>query len=397
MSVRAQTSVAEFVGLMALLMSLTALTIDTMLPALSQIGASLGVKNPNDSQLIITTIFMGMAFGLILFGPLSDSYGRKNAIHLGVLAFLFGSLVSLFAPDFKIMLLGRVLQGFGISSIRVSALAMIRDRFEGREMGRIMSMIMIVFIMTPALAPSAGWLILLFAHWRAIFGLFVLLGLAAMLWLHFRQPETLPPEKRRKFSLRNIRAGALETLKHPVARGYTIVSGLIFGGFVGYLSSSQQILQVQYGLGEYFSIYFGALALAIGAASFANSRLLKKYTMETLCLISLATLSVISTLFFLYAYYAAGQPDFFTFTIYLAITFFGFGILFGNFNALAIQPLGHIAGVANSVIGSVQTLLSMALGGAIGQLYDGTVLPLVLGFLLPGVAALLLTLYTRSS
>lgn len=385
----------EFVFLMATLMSLAALAIDAMLPALGQMATSLAVTNANDTQLIISMIFLGMALGLMLYGPFSDSFGRKNAIYLGVAIFLAGSLVSIFATNLPVMLAGRILQGFGAASCRVITLAMIRDKFEGREMARIMSLIMIIFIMVPALAPSVGQLILFFADWRAIFALFIVVAIMGLLWLHFRQPETLPPGKRLEFSLATIRAGSLETLRHPVARGYMLASGLIFGAFVGYLSSAQQILQVQYRLGDLFSIYFGGLALAIGFASYANSKLVMKFGMERLCLVSLTVLTSTSLLFYLYAQNASGHPGFYALMGYLLVTFFGFGILFGNFNSLAVQPLGHIAGVANSVIGSVQTFLAMGFGGLIGQLYDGTVLPLVLGFLILGSASLALTIYTN--
>jgi DHA1 family bicyclomycin/chloramphenicol resistance-like MFS transporter len=386
----------EFVGLMALLMSLTALTIDAMLPALSQIGVSLEVQNPNDVQLVVSTIFLGMAVGLMLYGPFSDSFGRKKAVYLGMSFYLIGSMVSFFSTNFTVMLVGRVLQGFGAASCRVISLSMIRDKFEGREMGRIMSLVMIIFILVPALAPSIGQAILLFTGWRAIFGLFITLGVGSLLWLHFRQPETLPVNKRLEFSLSTIIAGTLETLKHPVARGYTIASGLIFGAFVGYLSSAQQILQTQYKLGDLFSIYFGCLALAIGCASFVNSRVVLKFGMEKPCFLSLVVLSITSSLFYSYVQIVSLHPTLNLFMGYLLITFFCFGILFGNFNALAVEPLGHIAGVANSVISSIQTLLAVALGGVIGRLYDGTVLPLVLGFLILGVLSLAITVRTAT-
>lgn len=389
-----KTGGREFVILMATLMSLVALSIDAMLPALAQMGTSLAVSNVNDTQFIISTVFLGMALGLMIYGPFSDSYGRKSAIYLGVSIFIAGSLVSLFATDLPVMLAGRILQGFGAASCRVITLAMIRDKFEGREMARVMSLIMIIFIMVPALAPSIGQGILLIADWRAIFALFIGVAIVGLLWLHFRQPETLPREKRLEFSLATIKAGSLETLANPVARGYMLASGLIFGAFVGYLGSAQQILQVQYQLGEMFSIYFGGLALAIGFASYANSKLVMKFGMERLCLVSLTLLSSTSLLFYFYAQNAGGHPDLVALMGYLLVTFFGFGILFGNFSSLAVQPLGHIAGVANSVIGSVQTFLAMGLGGLIGHLYDGTVLPLVLGFLILGSASLALTIYT---
>ena len=391
---QSQKSNREFVALMALLMSLVALTIDTMLPALGQIGVSLEVQNQNDLQLIVSSIFLGMALGVMLYGPFSDSYGRKNAVYLGIFFYLIGSLVSFFSTDFTVMLVGRVLQGFGGAACRVVTLSMIRDKFKGREMARIMSLVMIVFILVPAIAPSVGQAILIVTGWRAIFELFIVIAVGSLLWLHFRQPETLPKHKRLEFSLSTIVAGALETLKHPVARGYTVASGLIFGAFVGYLSSAQQILQIQYKLGDLFSIYFGCLALAIGCASFVNSKIVLIIGMEMPCFISLIVLSITSSLFYLYLQGLSADPALYLFIGYLLITFFCFGILFGNFNALAVEPLGHIAGIASSVISSIQTLLAVTLGGVIGRLYDGTVLPLVLGFLILGVVSLAVTFHT---
>lgn len=392
----------EFISLMALLMSLVALTIDAMLPALSQIGDDLNVTNPNDVQLVVSTVFLGMALGLMLYGPISDSYGRKRAIYLGIVIFLVGSLISSLSTNFTLMLVGRVIQGFGAAACRVVTLAMIRDNFSGKEMGRVMSLIMMIFIMVPALAPSLGQLVLLVAEWRVIFWLIFLLALAGLLWLYFRQEETLDEDSRIPFSFENIISGVRETLKNPFTRGYTIASGLMFGAFVGYLSTAQQILQVQYQLGDLFSLYFGCLALAIGCSSFVNSHLVMRYPMETLCLVSLSALSVISLAFYGYIEFylmpaksvgTVAQPTLLALMVYLAAVFFCFGILFGNFNTLAVHPLGHIAGVATSVISSVQTLLSVVIGGLIGQCYNGTIQPLVSGFLVCGVLTLSITLY----
>ena len=375
---------------MAMVMSLMALAIDAMLPALAAIGTSLNVQDPNDNQLIISSIFLGMSLGLMLYGPISDAYGRKKSIYLGVSIFLIGDLISLFAQDFSLMILGRLLQGFGAAACRVVSIAMIRDRFSGKEMASVMSLIMMTFIMVPALAPSLGQGILLFAPWQGIFVLLFVFALSAMLWLHFRQAETLAAQNRIAFSYKNIKAGVLETLCHPVARPYTLAGGIMFGSFVGYLSSAQQIFQVQYLSGEMFAIYFGLLALALGLASFSNSKLVHMFSMESLCRVAVSILSVISLMFFAYAYAHSGQPPFIAFMIYQALTFFCFGILFGNFNTLAIHPLGHIAGVANSVISMVSTFISVLIGALIGQLYDGTILPLVLGFAGCGALALLI-------
>lgn len=263
-------------------------------------------------------------------------------------------------------------------------------------MGKIMSLIMLIFIIIPALAPSIGQFILFWVQWRAIFGLFLLLGSINLLWLNFRQPETLPKANRLPFSLSTILKGTIEALKHPLTRGYILASGLMFGGFIGYLSSAQQILQVQYKLGDLFPIYFGCIALSIGISSFVNAQLLAKFSMEILCLISLISVSTLSFLFYIYAQVVSGQPNFAIFMVYLIFTFFGFGLLFANFNTLAMQPLAHIAGVASSVISTVQMLLSVTLGGIVGWLYNGTVLPLVLGFLIFSILALLIIIHTQS-
>ncbi len=393
---KSQAGNVEFICLMAVLMSLVALAIDAVLPALTKIGESLGVGSANSTQLVISIFFIGMSFGQMIYGPISDSFGRKKALYLGMFIFLLGSVVSLFSTTFTAMLIGRACQGFGISSCRVISLAMIRDKFEGREMARIMSLIMVFFIMVPAIAPSLGQVVLFYADWRAIFSLVVVVAVVGFFWLFFRQPETLAQEKRRPFLPATIIAGIVETLKHPLSRAYTLASGIIFGAFIGYLSSAPQILQIQYGLGEAFSLYFGGLAVAIGISSFFTSKLVMRFGMEKLSFFALILLVLASSLFFLYAQSVSGHPPLFCFMAYLTVTFFCFGVLFGGFNTLAVQPLGHIAGVATSVISSVQTLVSVAVGGLVGQCYNGTVLPLVLGFLLCGLVSLAIMIYVRS-
>jgi MFS transporter, DHA1 family, multidrug resistance protein len=395
MSRKSRKGRGEFICRMAVLMSLVALAIDAVLPALGQIGTSFGVVDGNDNQLVISLFFLGMACGQMLYGPFSDSYGRKPAIYLGISVFVVGSIVSLTAVSFAAMLTGRILQGFGICCCRVVGMAMIRDSLEGREMARAMSLIMVIFIIVPALAPSLGQLILFVSDWRSIFGLIVVAAAASLLWTFLRQPETLAPERRRRFAASVIGAGIVETLRHPLSRAYTLASGIIFGGFIGYLNSAQQILQLQYRLGDAFSLYFGVLAAAIGLSSFINARLVMRFGVERPSFLALLVLSGCSLVFALVAGEVSEAAGLWPFMAYLIIAFFCFGILFGGFSTLAVQPLGHIAGVATSVISSLQTLVSTLVGGIIGWCYNGTVLPLVWGFFFCGTVSLAIMVYVR--
>lgn len=371
---------AEFIALMAMLMAMVALTIDTMLPALIQIGTSLNVQQVNDSQLIVGTVFLGMAMGQMMYGPLSDAYGRKPAIYLGMIIFLIGNIIAITAESFNTLLLGRILQGMGAASSRVVTLAMVRDCFEGKQMAKVMSLIMMMFIMVPAIAPIIGQGILLFSGWRSIFIFLFVYGFIAVIWMNRRQAETLKKSDRIPFSLANIISGTKETLGTASSRNYTLAGGIMFGAFIGYLASSQQILQIQYGLGKLFPIYFGILAVAIGVASFINSKLVMHISLEKLCSVALAVICILSGVFFGLIHLYDNDPPLWLFMSYLIGMFFCFGILFGNFNTLAVHPLGHIAGIANSVISTTQTLISVVIGSLIGQAYNGTVLPLTLGF-----------------
>lgn len=371
----------EFIALMACLMSLVALTIDSILPALTQIGDTLNVAHANDTQMVLSSVFFGMAFGLILFGPLADSFGRKRTLYLGITIFLIGDLISIFAQSFETMIAGRVIQGFGAASCRVVTTTMIRDKFKGAQMGRVMSLIMMVFILVPALAPTIGQVILLFGGYRSIFGFVFIFALACLIWLQVRQVETQAKEHKRAFSRTVIFAGFKETITHPVTQLYILASGIIFGSFIGYLSTSQQILQVLYDTGEQFPLYFGILTIAIGFSSFANSKLVMKIKMERLCLIALFSSAVCSIGFILLLSANDLHLSLPSFLLYITLTFFCFGMLFGNLSTLAVQPLGHIAGVATSTVSSIQTFISVFIGGMIGSHYNGTVVPLVLGFM----------------
>ncbi|MEZ4684387.1 MAG: multidrug effflux MFS transporter [Caldilineaceae bacterium] len=378
----------EFVALMASMTALVALSIDAMLPALAEIANDLGAQRANDSQLVISLIFLGLAIGQIFYGPLSDSIGRKPAIYLGFALFSVGCLLGLFAVDFRMMLIGRFLQGFGVAGPRGVSIALVRDQYEGRAMARVMSFVMTVFILVPIVAPMLGQALVLVVHWRAIFALYLLLVLIIGGWFLLRQPETLVEARRTPFHLGRILAAFREVFVNRIALGYTIMAGLVSGGFVGYLNSAQQIFQEEYGLGARFPFYFAALALALGTASFLNARLVMRFGMRTLSRWALFLLSALSLLFLFVALARGGNPTLWLLMSYFMVAFFAVGILFGNLNARAMVPLGHIAGVGAAVVGALSTLISALLGALIGQSYNGTVLPLVGGFALFGLLAL---------
>jgi len=381
----------EFIVLLALTISLVALAIDSMLPALSEIATDLGVTNPNDRQMVITVLFAGFGIAQILYGPISDSVGRKPAIYAGFVVFIAGSILSILSQDFTTMLIGRFLQGFGAAGPRTVTVAMVRDRYEGRAMARIMSLVTSVFILVPVLAPSIGQGILLVAHWRAIFWMLLVLGIITALWFALRLDETLTRERRRELSLMRILRAVVETFRTRVALGYMTATGLVFGAFIGYLASAQQIFQEMFGMGKLFPICFGTLAITFGAASLTNAKLVMRYGMRKLSHRALIGHTILSLVFVVIAIYLDGKPPFLLFMAYMMGAFFLIGLLFGNFNAMAMAPLGHIAGVGAAVIGMMTTFISVGCGAVIGHAYQGTILPLAIGFAVLGVLSLLVT------
>ncbi len=379
----------EFIALMALLMSLMALSIDIMLPALAQIGQDLLVTHSNDNQLIISLLFLGFGVGMIFYGPLSDSFGRKPAIYIGLSLAIAGCVISLFAESFFIMLLGRFLQGLGLASARIITVALVRDLYHGNEMGKVMSLIMAIFILVPILAPALGQGILFVAHWRMIFVFILVLSIMILIWFTLRQAETIHDEDKIPFSFQKIIANLWLILKNKDVMAYTVMSGFVFSAFLGYLNSAQQIFQEQYHLGVKFPLYFGVLAISVGCASLLNAKLVMKYGMHDMSKYALLAISLISIFFFAFSATSHGHPNLWQLMIYLAIVLFCFGILMGNLNGLAMEPLGHMAGIGASLVGAVSTFIAVPFGAIIGQSYAQSVLPLILGFITFSLLSLL--------
>ena len=385
-------SYVEFVVLVSMMMSLMAFSIDAMLPALPQIGSDLNVQNANDRQLVVSTIFLGVAVGQFFFGPLSDKTGRKPAIYTGYILYICGALLSAFASGFPMMLFGRLLQGTGVSAPRAVLLALVRDIYEGRLMARVMSFVSTVLLLIPMLAPTLGQAILFYAGWRSIFSSFIVMALVTGIWFALRMPETLAPEERTPFSLKRIVATTFEIIKIRTAFGYTISIGLISGAFLGYLNSAQQIFQEGYALGERFPLFFAVIAFSIGVASFLNARLVVRLGMRFLVWRSLIIILGLTIITLGITLVTSGRLPLWLLMTYLMFTFFCVGILFGNQNALAMEPLGHLAGIGAAVVGSLSTLISIPLGTFIGRSYNGTAVPLIIGIaLLSGLS--LVTVY----
>lgn len=377
----------EFIVLMAYLTAIIALSIDAMLPALGVMGADLHVVRQNDIQLVIGFIFIGMTLGQLFYGPLADAIGRKKSLYFGLGIYIAGSAICWVAPSLRIMLIGRFLQGIGASAPRIGTMAIIRDKYQGREMAQIFSLVMGIFILVPCIAPTLGQIIIHLAGWRSIFAFYIFCAVVGLIWAHFRLEETLTPEKRRPLDIGHIISGFKQAATTPVTLGYTIASGLSFSALIGYLSCSQQIFQGLFETGDMFALYFGVLAGAIGAAFFTNSALVQKYGMRRITRIALCAQVMCAGVFFLYLLFA--PPTLLLFMIFGTVTFFCLGLTFGNMGTMAMEPMGHMAGLASAFIGSVSSAISVVLGTAISQTYDGSIFPLVTGFLCLGAGALM--------
>ncbi|MDO6513689.1 MULTISPECIES: multidrug effflux MFS transporter [unclassified Neptuniibacter] len=386
---RAEIGFTEFVALMAFVTCFVAMSIDLMLPALFQIGQDLGVQRDNDTQLIVSTIFIGVAIGHLIYGPLADVIGRKPSIYLGFAIFILGTLISLFAVNMSMMLVGRLLQGLGAAGPRIVTIAIVRDKSHGSEMARVMSLIMTVFILVPVIAPIIGQGILLVSNWRMMFAFLFFAAVFILIWFALRLPESLPLDQRSQFSVKSIVSGCCEVVTNRVAMAYVIASGLGFGAFLGFLSSIQQVLQDLYHLGAKFPLYFAVLATGIGVASFINSKLVMRFGLRQLVMGTQVATLIISIAVLISTYWLSPVPPLWFVMGYFLVVLMGIGLLFGNLNALSMEPFGHIAGLASGVIGGVSTLIAVVAGVVVGQAFNETLVPIIVGFiLLPGLSLL---------
>lgn len=378
----------EFIILMAVIISITALSIDMMLPALPDIGRDLGAEHPNDVQLVVSVLILGLGIGQIFFGPLSDCFGRKPMVVTGFLIFTLGCLLSIFSRQFSVMLVGRLIQGIGVAGPRTAIVALIRDQYSGRAMARIMSVVMAVFIFIPAIAPALGQVILLKTNWRAIFGVLIIQSLIALIWFTIRQPETLPRQHRMPFSTKRILNGFVEVCTNRLSLGYTLAAGFMLAVLLSYLNCAQQIFQEIYHLGRQFPFYMAVISLSVGGASFVNSRIVMRLGMRALSYRAVIFFIILMVLYLAVTIQMGGDSPLWLMMLCFILSFFCLGILFGNLNAIAMGPLGHIAGIGAAVIGSLTSLISSPLSVIVGRYYNGTTVPLAMGFVILGVFTL---------
>ncbi|SNR35545.1 multidrug effflux MFS transporter [Lutibacter flavus] len=389
-----KTSQFEFIALMASLMSIVALAIDALLPALNFIGFSIGTTQETDNQLLITMIFLGLGIGPLFFGPISDSLGRKPIVFLGFGIFIIASLICVFSKSLEMMIAGRILQGIGLSAPRTISIAMVRDTFSGDYMARIMSFIAVVFILVPIIAPAMGQFVLNHYNWQAIFYIQLIFSVLISFWFWKRQPETLPIERRLKFTSHIFMNGLKEISKSKRTIGFTIISGFITGSFMVYLSTSQHIFQEQYLLQDEFPYIFAGLAVAIGTSTFLNGTLVLKYGMEKLVTIALGSFFSISLLY-VFLFSGSGNPGIGVLLTFFGLQFLAIGFLFGNLRALAMEPVGHIAGIGAAITGFISTMMAVPISIFIGKFTSSTAMPLFIGFSICGLLSILVLVYIK--
>jgi DHA1 family bicyclomycin/chloramphenicol resistance-like MFS transporter len=384
----------EFIALMAALMALNALAIDVMLPALPYMGEALGVSSENERQFVISSYMLGMGIAVLAFGPLTDRFGRRAPLLVGIGIYIVAVIAAAFSPSFTVLLVLRFIQGMGAASVRVIATAVVRDRYSGREMAEVMSLIFMVFMAVPIIAPGIGQVLLLTGPWEFIFIFMGLLAAAFWLWTYLRLPETLSLAARRPLSIKAIASSFVIVFTNRAALSYGLAGMFLFGALFGFISSSQQIYVDIYGLGVYFPVAFAAMAGLMSVSSFTNSRVVRRFGMRRMSHGAVLVFTGFSAVWLAFA--LAGFLPLWLFFSLLSIIMFSFGWAASNMNSLSMEPLGAVAGTASAVFGFVQTVGGALIGGYIGLLFDGTTIPAAAGYFSMGVLALVCILVAEN-
>lgn len=385
----------EFIALMAMLMALNALAIDIMLPGLQQIGAALDVVNENHRQYVVSAYLFGFGIAQLFYGPVSDRFGRRKPIIVGLTIYILSSVAVLgliAVPSFTALLVLRFIQGVGSAATRVITISIVRDVYGGRAMAEVMSLIMMVFMVVPVIAPGTGQLILLFGDWHLIFVFMAVGALAVVYWMYKRLPETLHADDVRPFTAASVIAGFRIVLTNRVALCYTIASTFIFGALFGFINSAEQVYNQIYGLGVWFPVAFAAVAVFMSLSSFLNARLVGRFGMRKLSHASLLGFISVTFVWLMIQIFGPQPMPFALFLTLFALSMFQFGWIGSNFNSLAMEPLGHVAGTASSVLGFMGTIGGASIGALIGQSFNGTALPMVAGFFIVSIIGLVFVL-----
>ncbi|MGD9863834.1 MAG: multidrug effflux MFS transporter [Pseudodonghicola sp.] len=383
----------EFIALIAMMFATIAFSIDAMLPALPEIGAELSPENVNRAQMILTAFVLGMGGGTFVTGPLSDAFGRKRIILLGSIIYIVAAAIAWSSTTLEVVLAARLLQGLGASGPRVVALAVVRDLYAGREMAKMVSVAMMIFTIFPAFAPLIGSGIIALTGWRGIFLAFILFSLVSTLWMGLRLPETLPPERRRAFRAPLLGAAILDMARHPTVRLSIVVQTLCLGSLFTMILMIQPVYDVIFDKAESFPIYFGAVALLSGSASLLNAAIVVRVGMRRIVTWSLgAQILLAASMLFAGELGLPNGVYFWVFLIWQTCVFFLAGTTMGNLNAIGMEPMGHIAGMAASIMGAISTVGSGLLSAPVGLLFDGTVRPLAGGIFVMSAIAFALML-----
>lgn len=389
---QSRPSQTEFVALVAMLFATIAISIDAMLPALPEIAATLSPAAPNAAQLVVTSFVLGMGIGTLFTGPLSDAFGRKRVILIGSGLYALAALACYFAPSLEILLAARLLQGLAAAAPRTVSIAMVRDLYSGREMARIMSFAMMIFTIVPAIAPLMGQGIIALGGWHSIFLAYILFSGLTMLWLGLRQPETLAPEGRRPLHLGDLWSGTRELFTHRIIVVSILLQTLTLAALFGTLSSLQGIFERQFDRAASFPLWFALIAITSMAGSLLNTRFVMSLGMRRIVrrtydgMLGLTLLALVT----LGTGVLPGDTGFAMQILWCIGLFSMMGLTMGNLNALAMEPVGHIAGLAASVISAVATVGSVVLAIPVGLAFNGSSTPLLAGVaLLIGLALLL--------
>ncbi len=389
--VKKMPSRAEFIALIAMLFAIIAFSIDAMLPALPQIGAELSPDAPNRAQLIVIAFVLGMGAATLFAGPMSDALGRKPMVIGGTALYILGAALAWLAPSLEWLLLARVLQGVGAAGPRVVGMAIVRDLYGGREMARILSFVMMVFMLVPAIAPLVGSWIIAAAGWRTMFGAFVIFAGIATLWLALRLPESLPPAVRRPMRLPSIARAVGEVLTHPVVRLSIMAQTMGYVLLFTSISLIQPVFDQVFDRGAQFPLWFAGMAIVSGSASIINAALVMRLGMQRLAMAAFGGQVILSTLMTLcWLAGLRGDAMFATYLVWQCTVLFQSGLTVGNLNAIAMEPMAHIAGTAASVIGAIATVAGALIATPIALLFNGTPVPMSLGVGLASAVAFLL-------